>query len=476
MAFARIRRPLVPAAVLFGYVALGGIGLALLPGGARADYTVVAWPASGLALAALVGFGRRVWPVVCAGALVTMFAVSGHPLWALMAGLGLTFEAVVGAALVDRLARGTAAFRHPDTIFRVVIITAIASAPLTATAAAVATVVVHAAAWSDLAYLWMTWWLASLSGTLVTAPLVLLWASTPVARERLLSVLEACLILAALTGVSFVVFAGRFPTDVQNYPLEFLCVPFLLWAAFRQGRRTVTLAAAILCGVAVWGTMRGYGPFVRDSANEAVVLVQAYIAVMGTMAAVIGAVVAEHRRAEAQLRELATTDPLTGLANYRRLLEVLRAEIARSNRTGRPFAVLFLDMNGLKNINDRYGHLAGSRALCRLGATLKSSCRSIDTPTRFGGDEFAIVLPETPEAGGYIVLRRISERLAAGEDEPKIAVSGGVAVFPRDGASPTQLLRAADRVLYESRTHTPVRRRPAVEGEPVEQRRTGTLS
>jgi diguanylate cyclase (GGDEF)-like protein len=436
----------------------------------------VIWPASGLALAAFLRFGRAVWPAVLAGALMTMFVSSGSPLWSLVAASGLTVEGLVAAALVERYAKGTSAFLRPETIFRVVVLVAIAAAPIAATLAAVGTVLVGPAHWGELGYLWMTWWLANLAGTLVAAPLILLWASTSVMPLRILSVVEAVAILAALTGVSLVVFAGRFPTDVQNYPLEFLCVPFLLWAAFRQGRRTVSLAAAVLCGVAAWGPMRGYGPFVRDSEHEAIVLVQAYIAVMSTMAAVIAAVVAEHRRAEDQLRELATTDPLTGLANYRRLLEVLRGEIARSNRTGRPFTVLFLDMNGLKRINDKYGHLAGSRALCRLAETLRQSCRAIDTPTRFGGDEFAIVLPETPEAGGYIVLRRISEKLAASDVEPVIAVSGGVAVFPRDGSSPTQLLRAADRVLYESRTRSAGRRRHGSPEPDLEQeRRTGTL-
>jgi diguanylate cyclase (GGDEF)-like protein len=389
-----------------------------------------------------------------------------------LAATGLTLEAVVAAALVERFARGTGAFLRPETILRVVIIVTLAAAPVSAAFSSVGSALVGPATWADVWYLGMSWWLASVAGTLVAAPLVLLWASTPITRVRVLSVVEATVIIATLAGVSLVVFAGRFPTDVQNYPLEFLCVPFLLWAAFRQGRRTVSLAVAALCGAAAWGTMRGYGPFVRDSQHEAMVLVQAYIAVMATMAAVIAAVVAEHRRAEVQLRELATTDPLTGLANYRRLLEVLRTEIARSNRTSRPFTVLFLDMNGLKRINDEYGHLAGSRALCRLAETLRRSCRTIDTPTRFGGDEFAIVLPETPEAGGYVVLRRISERLTATTEVPQIAVSGGVAVFPRDGASPTQLLRAADKVLYESRTRTPARRRRAA---PELERRTGTL-
>jgi diguanylate cyclase (GGDEF)-like protein len=186
----------------------------------------------------------------------------------------------------------------------------------------------------------------------------------------------------------------------------------------------------------------------------------------------LAAVVAEHKQAEGQLREMATTDPLTGLANYRRLLEVLKIEIARSNRTGRPFAVLFVDMNGLKKLNDKYGHLAGSRALCRIAETLRQSCRQIDTPARFGGDEFALVLPETGEAGGQVVLRRINDRLAADPGKVTIAVSGGVAVFPRDGDSPTLLLRAADKLLYRAKAETAASRKRADEAD---ERKTGTL-
>src|SRR5438445_11742396 len=98
----------------------------------------------------------------------------------------------------------------------------------------------------------------------------------------------------------------------------------------------------------------------------------------------------ELKQAESQARLLAVTDPLTGLGNYRRLLDVLHAEIERSGRTGRPFAVLLLDLDGLKKINDCYGHLAGSRALCRVGEVLRLFCRAIDTAARYGGDEFAV--------------------------------------------------------------------------------------
>ena len=231
-------------------------------------------------------------------------------------------------------------------------------------------------------------------------------------------ILEALILLVLLVGVGLVVFAGGFPSDIQNYPLEFLCVPFFLWAAFRFGRREVATALAVVSGIAVWGTMREVGPFARETTQESLILVQSYISVIAVMFVVLAAVVAEHKIAEGQLRELAITDPLTGLANYRRLLEVLRGEITRSRRTGRSFSVVFVDMDGLKSINDRFGHLVGSRALCRLGDALRRTSRALDTPARYGGDEFAIVLPETTEDGAKSVLKRITDRLLADPDKP----------------------------------------------------------
>jgi diguanylate cyclase (GGDEF)-like protein/PAS domain S-box-containing protein len=158
--------------------------------------------------------------------------------------------------------------------------------------------------------------------------------------------------------------------------------------------------------------------------------------------------VTAQRAAEDQLRHLAATDALTGLANYRRLSEELESEIKRSDRTGRAFAVLMFDLDGMKQINDRCGHLAGNRALCRLADIFRGSCRSIDTAARYGGDEFAIVLPETNAKDAALVGKRICERLSGETEEPLLSLSVGIAVYPEDGATTDTLLQGADRELY----------------------------
>jgi diguanylate cyclase (GGDEF)-like protein/PAS domain S-box-containing protein len=159
--------------------------------------------------------------------------------------------------------------------------------------------------------------------------------------------------------------------------------------------------------------------------------------------------VTAQRASEDNLRHLAATDALTGLANYRRLSETMESEIKRSERTGRSFAILIFDLNGMKLINDSYGHLAGNRALCRLADIFRFSCRSIDTAARYGGDEFAIILPETSAKEAGAVGRRICERLSSDPEKPLLTVSVGIAIYPEDGTTMETLFQAADRALYK---------------------------
>jgi len=163
---------------------------------------------------------------------------------------------------------------------------------------------------------------------------------------------------------------------------------------------------------------------------------------------VLSGALLEQARLFEQVRSMAVSDPLTGLANYRRLISVIEAELDRSRRTQRPFSIVLLDMDGLKLINDQYGHLTGSRALVRIGKILRNHSRAIDTAARYGGDEFAVVLPEASPDIASRVVSRIRERLATEPEHPALSVSAGVAAFPEDGDTPEKLLGAADRALY----------------------------
>jgi len=164
--------------------------------------------------------------------------------------------------------------------------------------------------------------------------------------------------------------------------------------------------------------------------------------------------VTQQRKLEDHLRQQAAKDALTGLANYRHLVETVDSEIKRSERTAREFALLFLDLDGLKQINDRFGHLVGSQALCRLADVLCICSRKVDTPARFGGDEFALVLPETGHLPANLVAQRICDSLANDGREPKLSVSIGVAIYPDGGANVDSLLGAADAALYAMKTRT----------------------
>lgn len=164
---------------------------------------------------------------------------------------------------------------------------------------------------------------------------------------------------------------------------------------------------------------------------------------------VLGGTLLDNAQLFDQVSRLAASDSLTGLANHRHMIEVLESEIERSRRTGRSFAVLLFDLDGLKKINDKYGHLVGSRAIKRVGDVLSSTCRATDTPARYGGDEFALVLPESGEREAEQAAMRICDLLQNDGEEPRLAISMGQAVYPMDGSTIEQLLGAADKALYD---------------------------
>ena len=405
------------------------------------------WPATGIALAAFLILGYRVWPGIFVGAFLVNITTAGSVLTSLGVATGNTLEGLVGAYLVLRFANGRRAFDRASDTFRFAALV-LASTTIAATIGVTSLSLGGYAAWAQYREIWLTWWLGDAVGAMLVAPLLILWISNFRLRFKWREYAELLALLVGLVLTAQIVFTGLFLRVPRNFPLEYLCIPFLIWAAIRFGQREAATATAVLSGIAIAGTMRGLGSFAIGSPNDSLLLLQAFMGIVAVMTLALAAMSADRRRIEEQVRGLAVTDPLTGLANYRMLIDTLDGEIRRFGRTERPFTVLLLDMDGLKQINDMYGHLTGSRALCRLADILRVHCRSMDTAARYGGDEFAVIIPETDVDDARRVVQRIQDRIARDTEHPPFTVSIGAAVYPEDGGTRESVLIAADEELY----------------------------
>jgi diguanylate cyclase (GGDEF)-like protein len=270
---------------------------------------------------------------------------------------------------------------------------------------------------------------------------------------------EMTIAFLVVVGVAYMTSAAYFgsPLEPGIHPRAFFSrpgdlVPAILFAiaAIGFGRRSRRHSSSVdraFC-VALWMNVACHILATQSERLLDAPFTVAQFLKVGSYALVLAGALLDNARLFEQVRLLAVTDSLTGLSNYRTLINVMESEIQRSRRTGRPFSILLLDLDGLKAINDQYGHLAGSRAICRLASVLRIHSRAMDTAARYGGDEFAVVLPEAGEEAAVSVSRRICERLEKDGELPRVTVSVGAAVFPRDGESIEELFNAADRALY----------------------------
>ncbi|MGB8474494.1 MAG: MASE1 domain-containing protein [Candidatus Acidiferrum sp.] len=438
----------VMAGLAVVYFAAGKAGLELAS--LHPSATAV-WPCTGIALAALLVYGYEVWPGLLIGAFLVNLTTAGNVETSAGIALGNTLEGLAGWYLVSRFARGKEAFARAQDIFKFALVAGIAASAISATIGVATLAAGGFANWAAFGSIWGTWWMGDAAGAAIVTPLLLLWKENWRLEWSKARSVELGALFAGLMGTGWIVFGGIFRGGLKNYPLEYLCIPFLIWAAFRFGQRETATAVGVMAGIAAWGTMYGFGPFAKGSQNTSLLLMQAFLGIMAITTLAVAAESAEHRRAEERVRHLAVSDPLTGLANYRQIVEALETEIKRYGRTERPFVVLLLDVDGLKKINDAYGHLVGSRALCRLADMLRLYSREMDTAGRYGGDEFVLILPETDAEAGRLVARRITRRMAEDGESPRVFVSIGTAVFPDDGETLNEILGAADRDLYREK-------------------------
>jgi len=273
---------------------------------------------------------------------------------------------------------------------------------------------------------------------------------------------EIATALLSVVGLTYLITAAlrHLPPEVSPHPSAFIPSPqqllpgiifFVALVWYRKRLKTTSTAFDRSIYAAAWlNFIAQLAGSQSEQILDAPFLLSQGLVILGYAVAMGGALLDNARLFE-QVRHLAVSDPLTGLANYRRLLDVLQAETERTNRSSRPFAILLLDLDGLKRINDNHGHLVGSRAICRVADILRNHCRAIDTAARYGGDEFALILPESEEEEAQSVADRIRSVMATDPEKPQLSASIGIAIYRGSGERIEKLLSEADERLYEEK-------------------------
>jgi signal transduction histidine kinase len=294
------------------YFAAGKLGLSLAF--VHASATAV-WPPTGIALAAFLYFGPWVWPAVLIGAFLVNLTTAGSAVSSAGIAVGNTLEGLLAAYLVNRYANGRDAFERLRDVFRFAFVAALLSPIVSATFGVTTLCATGYAQWLDFGPIWLTWWLGDAVGALVVAPLLIIWTNhpRPPAWDRARG-FELAMLALALAITVVLIFGGLPPFLGKAYPTTFLAFPVLVWAAFRFGARVAAVALVVLSAAAIWGTLRGFGPFASGPPSESLLLLQAFIGVAAVMTLALAAAEAELRRSEAQ--KIAERDEFLAVAAH----------------------------------------------------------------------------------------------------------------------------------------------------------------
>jgi len=288
-------------AVAAAYMVAGKVGLSLAS--VNKSATAV-WPPTGIALAAFLALGYRVWPGVMLGAFLVNLTTAGTVATSLGIAVGNTLEGALGCYLVRRFAGGPRVFDQPSTIFAFAGLAGLLATAVSATVGTSILLLGGLAGWHESGAIWLTWWLGDSAGALTVAPLVLLWWMDHALPWGAKSWVELGGLLLALLIAATIVFTSWSPFHAKLYPIQYLCLPPLLWSAFRFRQRECATALAFLSAIAIHGTLHGNGPFAGRPMNESLLLLQGFMAVLSITVLATAAAVVGRRRVEISVRQL----------------------------------------------------------------------------------------------------------------------------------------------------------------------------
>ena len=260
------------------------------------------WPPTGIALAAVLLCGERIWPAIFLAAFAANATTAGTLETSAVIAAGNTLEAVVGGWLIARWSGGADTFATPARVIKFALVSLGAATVISASIGVTTLSYAGFADWSNFGPIWTTWWLGDAAGALVVAPVIVLWARTDwrrVARDELIGIAAA---FASAIAVGLVAFSPLLPRTEYTSPLGFLAILPLVWAALRRGPRDTATISVILTGFVIWSTIAHAGPFAQLGVNQSFVLLLTFMISISVPSLVLAADVALRQHTEQDLR------------------------------------------------------------------------------------------------------------------------------------------------------------------------------
>lgn len=450
----RIRFGVTLLALALGYFLAARFGLWLAA--AMNSSVSAVWPASGLAIAGLVLLGWRYWPAILAGAFFASLII--FPWYvALAIGVGCSLEALAALWLLNRSGGFHAALDRVQDVVKLAFFAAPLACAVSASVGIAALGGTHLLPSNELARGWFMWWMGDMMGCLLVAPALMVWWVHRRQAIHLWIAFEASAILVLmLASVGASVLTG---VDQNHYVL----FAFLIWAALRFGVPGVTL---VTLAAATVGMATAFRPMAGTFTYATLFDMQILLSIIALSGLLVAAALAERKHSEWRLDRLARFDSLTGLANRAAFQEQMERTTAHVQRHGGNVALLYLDLDRFKQINDTLGHQAGDQLLQIMATRIQASVRSEDFVARIGGDEFTVLVvgehaARAAAAVAQKILQAMAEPLTLLDRDYVMSASIGIGVLRSTsstiGGTPAmlddaqELLRHADTAMYRAK-------------------------
>ena len=325
------------------YFIAGRVGLLVAFG---PEHVSPVWPPAGVALAALWLFGTRLWPGIAIGQLAVVLHAGEPLLSSIGVTVGNTLQPLLAVYLLRRFSRFDPALTRLQDVLGLGVWAATSSTIVGATVGVTAIVLNGSVPWSAFGSVWLVYWLGDALGVLVVAPLLLTWATWPTRLQGLTRTIEAGALLACLVSVTQLAFGGWAYIHPSPEALEYAVFPLLIWAALRFGPPGAAAVSFVVSLTAITGTVAGYGPFAGGTLKQALVLLQAFLAVVAVTGMALAAITSERRHAEQDLE--ASRERLRNLSmRLQSIREEERKRIAREihDQLGQTLTVLKVDLS-----------------------------------------------------------------------------------------------------------------------------------